>query len=115
VLGALYEPNVRTIAVRNGLAGYASILDDAFVYVPGDITVPGFLESGDLTDVEAALAPRPMLLEDLIDAKDRLISEHDLRGQLEPLFRAYGASQSNLSVRSGQDSSQVAAWLAAHL
>ena len=59
VLGALYEPNVRTIAVRNGLAGYASLLDDAFVYIPADITVPGFLESGDLTDVEAALAPRP--------------------------------------------------------
>jgi dienelactone hydrolase len=115
VLGALYEPNVRTIAVRNGLAGYLSILDDAFVYVPADVTVPGFLEAGDLADVEAALAPRPMLLEDLIDGKDRVVPEHDLRGQLEPLYGAYREAPSHLSIRSGQGSSQVAAWLAAHL
>jgi hypothetical protein len=60
VLSALYDPSVRAIAIRNGLAGYASILDDAFAYVPVDITVPGFLEAGDLADVEAALAPKPM-------------------------------------------------------
>jgi len=69
ILGALYDPNVRAIAVRNGLANYSSILDDSFVYVPADITVPGFLEAGDIADVEAALAPKPMLLKDLIEEK----------------------------------------------
>jgi hypothetical protein len=56
-----------------------------------------------------------MLLEDLIDGKDRLTPEHDLHGQLEPLFRAYHGAPSNLSIRRGQGSSQVAAWLVAHL
>ena len=115
VLGALYEPRVRTIAVRNGLTGYASILDDAFVYVPAEITVPGFLEVGDIADVEAALAPKPMLLEDPIDGKDRVVPAGDLRARLEPLYRAYREAPSNLSIRSGERSSQVAAWLAAHL
>ena len=73
ILGALYDPNVRAIAVRNGLANYSSILDDSFVYVPADITVPGFLEAGDIADVEAALAPKPMLLKDLIEGKNRLV------------------------------------------
>jgi len=64
---------VRTIAVRGGLAGCASILDDSFTYIPADVTVPGFLEAGDLADVEASLSPMPILLEDLIDGKNRLI------------------------------------------
>jgi dienelactone hydrolase len=115
VLGALYSPNVRAIAVRNGLAGYASILDSAFNYVPADVTVPGFLEIGDLADVEATLSPMPMLLEDLIDAKDRLVAEGDLRSQLQPLYDAYGKASANLSVRSGEDGSHVVEWLASHL
>jgi dienelactone hydrolase len=105
LLGCLYEPGVRTVAVRGGLASYASILDDAFAYVPADAIVPGFLEAGDLADVEAALAPRPLLLEDLIDGKNRLISEDDLREQLRPVYEAYGGA--NLSVLSGHRKSQV--------
>lgn len=42
LLGALYEPHVRTIAARGGLAGYASIRDDSFAYIPADVTVPAF-------------------------------------------------------------------------
>ena len=115
VLGALYSPSVQAIAVRNGLAGYASILDSAFDYIPADVTVPGFLEVGDLADVEATLSPMPMLLEDLIDAKDRLVPEGDLRSQLQPLHDAYGKNPANLSVRSGQDGSHVSEWLVSHL
>jgi dienelactone hydrolase len=115
VLGALYEPKVGAVAIRGGLASYASILDDAFVYVPADITVPGFLEAGDLADVEAVLAPKPMLLENSIDGKNRVVPEHDLRGPLEPLYGAYREALGNLSVHSGQEPSQIAEWLLAHL
>ena len=114
ILGALYDPHVRAIAVRNGLANYSSILDGAFVYIPADITVPGFLEAGDIVDVEATLAPKPMLLEDLIDGKNRLVSANELRTQLDPLFRAYSEIPANLTVRSGEPT-PVAAWLLAHL
>ena len=115
VLGALYSPNVQAVALRNGLVGYASILDSAFDYIPADITVPGFLEVGDLADVEATLSPMPLLLEDLIDAKDRLVPEGDLRNQLQPLTDAYTKAPAHLSVRSGQDGSHVSEWLASHL
>jgi hypothetical protein len=115
VLGALYDPNVLAIAVRNGLASYSSILDDAFAYIPADIIVPGFLEAGDLADVEATLSPTPMLLEDLIDAKDRVVPERDLRNQLQPLYDAYSKALASLSVRSGEDGSQVGEWLVSHL
>jgi hypothetical protein len=114
ILGALFDPNVRAIAVRNGLASFNSILSDAFLYVPADIVVPGFLEAGDIADVAATLAPTPILLEDLIDGKNRLVSANDLRPQLDPLFRAYRETPANLTVLSGEPS-PVAAWLLAHL
>jgi hypothetical protein len=115
VLGALYSPNVRAVAVRNGLAGFASILDTAFDYVPADVTVPGFLEVGDLADVEATLSPTPMLLEDLIDAQDRLVGEPVLKSQLQPVYDAYGKTAANLSVRSGDGGPHVSEWLISHL
>jgi hypothetical protein len=115
ILGALYEPLVRTIAVNGGLAGYESVLDDAFAYIPADVIVPGFLEAGDLADVEATLAPKPMLLEDLIDGKNRLVPERDLRHQLQPLYNAYREAPANLSVQSGQRSSDLVEWLIANL
>jgi hypothetical protein len=115
VLGALYSPNVRAVAVRNGLAGFASILDTAFDYVPADVTVPGFLEVGDLADVEATLSPTPMLLEDLIDAQDRLVAEPVLKTQLQPVYDAYGRAPANLSVRSGDGGPHVSEWLISHL
>jgi hypothetical protein len=114
VLGALYDSNVKSVAVRNGLVNYTSLLDDAFVYVPADITIPGQLEAGDLTDIEAALAPRPMFLEDLIDGKNRLVPIADLHRQLESLYGAYRTTPENLAVRSGEETG-VAAWLLAHL
>lgn len=115
ILGALYHPNVRAIAVRNSLVGYASILSDAFPYIPADVIVPGFLEAGDLPDVEAALAPRALLLEDLVDAKNRIIPEKELRGDLQPVYEGYRQSTENLSIRSGGQASSVAAWLHDHL
>ena len=77
--------------------------------------MPGFLEAGDLADVEAALAPRPLLLEDIVDAKNRIIPEKDLRGELQPIYDGYRQAPENLSVRSGEHASHVAEWLRAHL
>jgi hypothetical protein len=115
ILGGLYDSDVRTIALRNGLVSFSSILDDAFAYVPADAIVPGFLEIADLADVEAALAPRPLLLDDLIDAKNRVISDDSRRSALKPLFDGYRAAPASLTVRSGRPEGEVAEWLAAHL
>jgi cephalosporin-C deacetylase-like acetyl esterase len=115
IFGALYEPQVRTVVVNGGLVSFESVLDDAFSYVSADVTIPGFLEAGDLADVEAALAPRPMLLGGLIDGRNRLISERDLRGQLQPLYDAYHEAPTNLSVRHEQDPSGIPEWLLAHM
>jgi cephalosporin-C deacetylase-like acetyl esterase len=111
ILGGLYESDIRAIAVRGGLISYSSILEDAFAYVPADITVPGLLEIADLADIEGAIAPRPILLEDLTDAKDRLVSNQDIKMQLGPAIDAYNAAPANLAIRMGQQERHVADWL----
>ncbi len=115
MLGALYEDSVRTVAVRRGLAGYLSILDDAFAYVPEDVAVPGILEAGDLPDIAAALAPRPLLLEGLVDGRDRLAPEPALRLALAPLYESYRGSPAQLTVRSQERAPRLPEWLSAHL
>jgi cephalosporin-C deacetylase-like acetyl esterase len=115
ILGALYENSVRAVAVRHGLVAYLSILDDNFTYVPNDIIVPGILEVGDIADVAGALAPRPVLLEGLIDGRNRLAPEATLRGRLAPLYESYRASSGRLLVRTEAGTPNLAEWLLAHL
>jgi hypothetical protein len=72
LLGALYEANIHAVAVEGGLDSYLSILEDQFAYVPSDVIVPGILEAGDIGDVARALAPSPVLLENMRDGRNRV-------------------------------------------
>jgi hypothetical protein len=100
LFAALYEERVKAVAVRRGLADFASILDDRFAYVPGDVIVPRMLEAGDLPDVAAAIAPRPMLFQGMRDCRNRAVPPPEIRKRYE------GAS-----VEAGS----LAAWMAAVL
>ncbi len=79
LLAALYEDDVRAVAVKGGLASYVSVLADNYAYLPNDVIVPGILEVGDLGDVAAALGLRPLLLEGLVDGRNQLVPEPELR------------------------------------
>jgi dienelactone hydrolase len=88
LFGALYEDEVKAVYVRGGLDGYRSVLNSPFVYVPHDIIVPGALTAGDLCDVAAALAPRPLRLEGLVDGQNRRVKADDLD-------KTYGSDKTN--------------------
>ncbi|HEX5272284.1 MAG TPA: acetylxylan esterase [Gemmataceae bacterium] len=77
LFGALYEGDVKAVYVRGGLDGYRSVLRSPFVYVPHDIIVPGALTAGDLGDVAAALAPRPLRQEGLVDGQNRRVKTEE--------------------------------------
>jgi hypothetical protein len=115
-LGALYENSVRAVAVRRGLLSYQSILEDRFSYLPFDIIVPGALETGDLAEVVAALAPRPVLLESLVDGRNRVVPESALQQALAPVYQAYSKVLSpRLLVRSGAGTPSLVEWIVSHL
>jgi len=111
LLGALYEDSVRVVAVRNGLAAYLSILESPFAYVPYDIVVPDVFHAGDLADLAASLAPQPLLLEGLVDGRNRLLADAALRSQLKTVYDSYRSSRAELLIRPQGETPSLAQWI----
>ncbi len=114
LLGALYEPEIRAVYARGGLSGYRALLDSPFVYVPHDVLVPGALTAGDLCDVTAALAPRPLRLEGLVDGRNRRESAEVLKEIYAPARAVYRAAEApdRLTLASEPaPAAEVARWL----
>jgi dienelactone hydrolase len=118
LFGALFEGDVRAVYARGGLSGYDALLHSPFCYVPHDAVVPGALTAGDLCDVAAALAPRPLRLAGLVDGQNRRVSTDRVAEIYSPAHAAYGSA--NVAARlaldaDGNDSQPVARWLLAQL
>jgi dienelactone hydrolase len=92
LLGALFEDAVSAVYVRGGLTGYEALLAGPFCYVPADAVVPGAMTAGDLGDVAASLAPRPLRLEGLVDGLNRLAPAEEVARSLGPAWAAYRAA-----------------------
>jgi hypothetical protein len=114
LLGALYEEDVRAVVARGMLAGYQAVLRDRFCYVPHDAIVPGALIAGDLCDVAAALAPRPLWLEGLVDGRNCWMPVDEVEHAFDPARRAYAALDGTI-VLEPSPREDVAAWLVAAL
>jgi cephalosporin-C deacetylase-like acetyl esterase len=104
LFGALFEEDVRAVYARGGLIGYAAVLNSPFRYVPHDAVVPGALTAGDLNDVAAALAPRPLRLAGLVDGLNRPASA-------EEAARTYAAAGDRLVLDAGGRDDAAASWL----
>jgi hypothetical protein len=90
LLFGLFEDDTHVVAARNGLVSYRSVLDSPFVQVPLESIVPGVLREGDLPDLAAALVPREMALESLVDGRGRLAPNADAKKIYEAILRFYG-------------------------
>jgi len=112
LLTALYEDKVQAVAARGGLVSFLSMLKDRFCYMPQDIVVPGILASADIADVVAALSPRAVLLESLVDGRNRMLSPSELQAELGVARAAYRDTPSNFTVREQTGESDLTAWLA---
>jgi dienelactone hydrolase len=112
LLTALFENEVRAVYARGGIAGFQSVTDSPFIYLPHDCIVPGALTAGDLCAVAAALAPRPLRLNELVDGQNRRLSDPEATSALAPVQRAYEAADGSarFSLLDSQ-SATVGAWL----
>ncbi len=89
MLGALYEDDVRAVYIHGGLSGYSDVLTGPYVYIPHDVVVPGALTRGDLADLAASLAPRPLRLDGVVDGLNREVPLDEVRSTYEPAVKAY--------------------------
>jgi hypothetical protein len=86
---ALGKEDIRAVVARGGLVSYRSILDSPFVHVPHDALPVNVFRAGDLPDVWAHLAPRPLRLEALVDGTNRRVTGDRLDKALRPVNEAY--------------------------
>jgi hypothetical protein len=115
LLVALYEDGVRAVAARGGLAGYLTVLENAFAYIPNEDVILGVLKAGDVADIAAALAPRPLLMEGLVNGRNILVEESVLRRTLEPARAAYREAGTAEGLATPVEPLDISAWLAAQL
>ena len=96
LLGALYEDDVKAVYVRRGLVGFHSVLGHQQVLIPHDVVVPGLLTTGDLSDVAAAIAPRPLRLAGTVDGLNREMKTGNVKGMYEDVDKnaiSFGAAE----------------------
>jgi cephalosporin-C deacetylase-like acetyl esterase len=116
LFGALFEDEVKATYVRGGLVSYGSLLQSPYCYFPQDCIVPGALTTGDLGDVAAALAPRPLRLSNLVDGLNRSVTREILNKSLEPAQAAYRSVNAEKTlVLDPTNTQSVAAWLISQL
>jgi hypothetical protein len=117
LFGGLFEDGIRAVCVRGGLTGYHSLLQSPFCHVPHDAVVPGALSAGDLCDVAAALAPRPLRLEGLVDGLNREVPADELSRTQVPVLAAYRAlgAEAHLQLGGAEGMGSAARWLVQQL
>ena len=111
LLTALFEDDVRAVSARGGLAEFQSLLASPFIYVPHDVIVPGALTTGDLCDVAAALAPRPLQLAGLVDGRNRALTVEETAAALELVKAAYGSAAAGRLSLPESSTGSSAKWL----
>ena len=113
LLTALYNNEVSAVAVRGGLVGYSSLLNDNFTYVPSDITIPGILKVGDISDICVTLVPKPLLIERCVDGRNYNVENEKLQEEMAIVKEAYrsAGSLSNLTIREDDAKPELISWL----
>jgi hypothetical protein len=114
LLGGLFEEDVRAVVVSGGLLGYRSLLDSPFLYVPHDALVPGVFSAGDVCDLAAALAPRGLWVEGLVDGLNLEVTVARTAREFAPVRTVYrslkAASQLHLE-KKGETRRPAIRWL----
>lgn len=116
LLAALFEDDVGAVCVHGGLSDFHSVLEGPFCYLPHDAVVPGVLAVGDLCDVAAALSPRPLWLDTMVDGLNRVVPAEELTRRYEPARAAFTTANAPHRLRlDGKpfESGSLARWLTA--
>lgn len=103
---AVLEPRFTRIAVAGMYSSYQEIVEKErynpeFVYS----MVPGALLAYDLPDLAASLAPRPLLMTDLVDSRGEALEMADLEDACRWITKSYSAENAGqaLAIRKGTD------------
>ncbi|HUS05603.1 MAG TPA: hypothetical protein VMZ52_04885 [Bryobacteraceae bacterium] len=106
---------MRAVATHGGLAGYLTALEQPLAYIPIEDVIFGVLKSGDIADMAAALAPRPLLMESLVNGRNILAPESLLHQTFDTTLEAYRKSNASAKLALRSAPKDISAWLIAQL
>jgi hypothetical protein len=72
---------------------YATLLYEPYVYQPADSIIRGMLRIADLPDIAAALAPRPLRMECLVDGCNRQANHKQVEATYHLAQAAYAREE----------------------
>lgn len=111
LLAALYEEDIRAVYVHGGLASFESVLTKHLALIPHDAVVPGALIAGDLCDLVAALTPRRVRLEGMVDGWNRTLSAPALTSAYQPAASSYRAADAAAQFSLSPERTSCVPWL----
>jgi dienelactone hydrolase len=115
LLAALADEEIRAIYAYGGIVSYQSVLESPFVQLPHDCIVPGVFQTGDLPELVAALAPRPVKLEGLVDGVNRTVTEDRLKVTYARANDRYNVEDAAEKLAIHPDRTSPAEWLVEQL
>ena len=86
---AALDSRIRSAACTRMLRSYAEILDSELYAHRFSNFPPGVLRSFDLPDVAALVAPRPLLLLNVVNQKQQRVSPTEVAGRYKPAEAVY--------------------------
>ncbi|MFT5525760.1 MAG: hypothetical protein ACI9HK_003730, partial [Pirellulaceae bacterium] len=111
LLAALFDEEIEAVYVHGGLTGFHHVLASPFCYLPHDVVVPGVLTTGDLCDVAAAIAPRRLRLDSLVDGLNRPQTVELARQQYATTAKSYRQANASQNFEITLDQPSIAQWL----
>lgn len=110
LLAAVYDEQLAAIQIEGGLLDYRSVLSHHSVLVPHDAVVPGMLQAGDLRDLAAAIAPRPLHIAAPVDHLNRVVDADAFRAEYTRAAATYRAAGVESALTLSTDSGTPASW-----
>jgi len=118
LLAALYEPDIRAIAVRGGLVSYLSLLETNINYVPPDMAVSGLLQVADISDIAACLNPMPLMFLGPVDGRNFPADQSKINTAFHSVRDAYGSLSALIlapgMANASREADRMVKWLADH-
>lgn len=115
LLGALYDDDVAAVYAAGGLGEFRSVLTNQIVFIPHDVLVPGMVNAGDMCDLAAAVAPRPLRLAALVDQFNQSLPADAAQQCYARTAAAYQRANAANSFTIADGAASPAEWLAAQL
>jgi hypothetical protein len=114
ICGAALADDIKAVYLHRAVVSNKTLFENARVFLPLDNIAPGNTENGGLSDWASVFAPRPLCLENPVDANDREMPDPALKSDIAPLSRKYQAAKASkqLVIHTGRKPAEsAAAWL----